>query len=72
MATAIEIQARLDALRALRAEGVRRTKFDQDETEFRSDAELASAIADLERQLAAAEGKSSIRFVPIRSHNGWS
>ncbi|BBF94913.1 phage head-tail joining protein [Blastochloris tepida] len=57
MATLAELQARLDALRALRARGIRRVSYQGQEVEFRSDAEMASAIADLERQVAALSGR---------------
>lgn len=49
-----EMQQQLANLRALRAEGVRKTRFGDDETEYRSDAELAAAIADLETRIATA------------------
>lgn len=48
------LRAQLAELRELRASGIRRSRFGQDETEFRADAELAAAIDDLERRLAAA------------------
>jgi hypothetical protein len=57
VATLAELQARLDALRALRARGIRRVSYQGQEVEFRSDAEMASAIADLERQVAALSGR---------------
>lgn len=54
MADAAELAARLEALRKARASGVRKVKHGEREMEYRSDAELAAAIADLERQVAAA------------------
>mgnify|MGYP002619892389 CR=1 FL=1 len=54
MATVQDITARLEALRATRASGQRKMKHGDREIEYRSDAEIAAAIADLERQLADA------------------
>lgn len=53
MADAAELQARLDALRACRATGalIVRTADGRSVT-YRSDKELAAAIADLEKQIA--------------------
>ncbi|MBS7544369.1 phage head-tail joining protein [Ancylobacter oerskovii] len=54
MADAVTLQQRLEKLREARASGVRRVRYsDGREHEYRSDAELASAIADIERQLSA-------------------
>lgn len=72
MATAAELQARLEKLREVRANGVRTTRFGEDEVTFRSDAELAAAIADLERQLAeTTTGRTLPRIINIRSNKGW-
>ena len=60
MATVQELQAQLDALRAVRAGGEKRIRYrgpnSEQEVEFKSDAELAAAIFDLERQINAAQG----------------
>lgn len=53
MAELAQLTARLEALRAARASGVRKLKHADREIEYRSDSEIASAIADLERQVAA-------------------
>lgn len=71
MADAITLQARLEKLRSLRADGVRTARFGEDEVTFRSDAELAVAIADLEGQIAAGAGRTLPRFINIRTKNGW-
>lgn len=52
---------RLEALRKARASGVRRVEFEARNgvrrlVEYRSDSELAAAIADLERQIAKLRG----------------
>lgn len=65
------LRQRLEELRELRASGVRSARFGEDETEFRTDAELASAIADLERQLANLAGRSTIQFVNFRNNRGY-
>ena len=57
MATQEELQARLDKLRLKRATGIRATESDGDRVEYRTDSELAAAIADLERQLAATSSQ---------------
>jgi len=54
------LQQRLEALRDARAQGASRisvqTPLGRREVEYRTDADLAAAIADVERQLAAAQG----------------
>lgn len=55
-----ELRSRLDALRAIRAKGAKVVTFRSGATEhrveFQTDAELAAAIDDLERQVVAANG----------------
>lgn len=64
MADAAAILVRLEALRELRATGTKRTRIEDEEVEFKTDAEMRAAIADLENQLAALGGRRSrtIRF----------
>lgn len=64
MTAVADMQAQLEELRSLRAQGVRKARFGDDETEFRSDAELASAIADLERRIAAETAPRSRMIYP--------
>lgn len=66
MAALAELQSQLDALRAMRAGGVRRLRMGEREIEHRSDTELAAAIADLERQIAAL---STGRVTTVRIHS---
>ena len=47
------------------ANGVERT------VEFRNDAEMRVALADIERRLGAAEGRSSVNVVNITSQKGF-
>lgn len=57
MSTLAELQGQLDRLLQARATGVARVEFVSGETrrvvEYKSDADLAAAIADLERRIAA-------------------
>lgn len=53
MASLSDLQTRLEALRATRAGGALKVREGEREVTFRSDTELAGAIADLERQIAA-------------------
>lgn len=57
MATVEELTARLEALRTQRASGTRAAEYGDRRVEFQSDAAMAAAIADLERQIAAASGQ---------------
>jgi hypothetical protein len=70
MATLAEMTDRLDRLRALRATGRRAVESEGEKVEFRSDAELAAAITDLERQIAAQAGRPPARVVYINSSKG--
>jgi hypothetical protein len=70
MATLDEIQARLARLREIRSSGIRSTEFPETgRLEFRTDAELASAIADLERQIARL-GSAPVRMVRFSTSKG--
>ncbi|PZU95560.1 MAG: hypothetical protein DI527_00700 [Chelatococcus sp.] len=51
MATREEIIAQIADLREVRASGIKRTKRDSREVEYRTDADLARAITALEGQL---------------------
>lgn len=52
MATTAELLAQLDNLRAIRASGTREVEFKDHRIQYRTDAELAAAIADLEARTA--------------------
>lgn len=69
MADLVDLDARLANLRALRAKGVRIVEYGEQRVEYRSDAELAAAIADLERQIAATSG-NPVRMVRFASSKG--
>jgi len=54
MADLQTMRAQLDGLLAMRWRGVRETVIEGRRVSYASDAELAAAIADLERRIAAA------------------
>jgi len=66
METLAELQAQLSKIRTARASGAARVEFASGETrrviEYKSDDEMASAIADLERRIAAL---SQRRFTTV-------
>ncbi|PRA57518.1 phage head-tail joining protein [Brucella pituitosa] len=70
MASRAEITARLADLRKLRALGIRSTSYQGETVEYRSDAEIASAIADLERQLAGAD-RVAPRIFNVHGRKGY-
>jgi hypothetical protein len=67
--TVQELQARLEDLRKVRASGLRSAGYDGHQTEYRSDAELAAAIADLERQIAGYS-RQPVRMVYVNASKG--
>lgn len=69
METLSDLQARLDHLRDNRARGAQRVREYEREVTWRSDAELAAAIADLERRIAA-QTRGCIHTVRIFSSKG--
>lgn len=48
-----------------------RSPVSQRDVEFRSDAEMAAAIADLDRRIQSLEGGSPVQIVNIRNARGW-
>jgi hypothetical protein len=70
MATVAELEARLEALRAQRDSAVARVSYDGRSVEYRGTAEIARAIADLERELAALQGKSPLRQIRVYTSKG--
>lgn len=69
MATLAELQAFKTALEAARYSGNRRVRTGSTEIEYRSEAEMAAALADLDRRIAAASG-TTIRQIRIASSKG--
>lgn len=57
-----DLTAWRDTQRALRASGKRSCAYDGRSVSYASDAELAAALADLDRQIAAASGTRITRI----------
>jgi hypothetical protein len=70
MATAAELETRLEALKAQRDSPVARVSYDGRSVEYRGTAEIARAIADLERELHAVQGKTPVRQIRITTSKG--
>ena len=70
MATTSELEARLEALKAQRDSAVARVSYDGRSVEYRGTAEIARAIAGLERELQAAQGTSPVRQIRIYTSKG--
>ena len=64
-----ELETLRDALIRARAQGVRSLLYDGKRVEYQSDAELAAAIADLDRRIAAA-GATAVKTVVFSSRKG--
>ena len=70
MATVTELEVRLEALKAQRDSAVARVSYDGRSVEYRGTAELARAIAELERELQAAQGSTPVRQIRIYTSKG--
>jgi hypothetical protein len=70
MATVTELQARLEALKAQRDSAVARVSYDGRTVEYRGTAEINAAIADLERELGALQGKAPVRQIRVYTSKG--
>ena len=71
MATVAELEARLEALKAQRDSAVARVSYDGRSVEYRGTGEIARAIADLERELQAAQGTALVRQIRIHTAKGY-
>jgi hypothetical protein len=69
MADLASLKAQLEKLRKLRANGISSYTIKDRSMTYRSDRELASAIADLEAKITAQE-RGVVRKVRIRSGKG--
>jgi len=63
-----QLTAWRDALMAARYQGVRTVEYDGKRVTYASDAEMAAALADLNRQIAGATDRISV--VRIQSSKG--
>ena len=70
MATVAELEARLEALRAQRDSAVAPVSYDGRSVEYRGTVEIARAIAELERELAALAGKAPVRQIRVYTSTG--
>jgi hypothetical protein len=70
MATVSELEARLEALKAQRDSAVARVSYDGRMVEYRGAAEIARAIAELERELQAMQGSTPVRQIRIYTSKG--
>ena len=70
MATITELQSRREALAASRSSGVARVSYDGKTVEYRSLAEIDRAIEQLDRDIAAAEGRRVIRHLRVTTDKG--
>lgn len=69
MADLASLTAELNRLNDIRRRGVRSYEIGNRRLEYRSDADLASAIADVERRISALTG-GEIRMVRFSSSKG--
>ena len=70
MAPPAELRDRLENLRSIRASAEREVQFGDERVVYRSDEEIAAAIDDLERQIAAASGARPLRMVRFSTSKG--
>jgi hypothetical protein len=70
MPTIADLKARREALAAARASGVARVSYDGRTVEYRSLAEIERALEQLDREIAAAEGRPIVRHLRVMSDKG--
>ena len=70
MTMELELKSRLEVLKAQRDSALARVSYDGRTVEYRGTAEIARAIADLERELAALEGKAPVRQIRVYTSKG--
>ena len=66
-----ELQQLRDDLVRARAKGVRRVRINGEEVEYKTDAEMADAIRNLEQRIARAAGTTRRRVFNPETGNGW-
>ena len=71
MTTIPEVEARLETLKAQRDSAVARVSYDGRSVEYRGTAEIARAIAELERELQALHGKAPVRQIRVYTDKGY-
>jgi hypothetical protein len=70
MATVAELETRLEALKAQRDSAVARVAYDGRSVDYRGTAEIARAIAELERELQALQGKPPVPQIRVYTSKG--
>ena len=70
MATITELKSRREALSASRSSGVARVSYDGKTVEYRSLAEIERAIEQIDRDIAALEGRRIVRHVRVTTSKG--
>ena len=70
MATITELKPRREALSASRSSGVARVSYDGKTVEYRSLAEIERAIEQIDRDIAAMEGRRIVRHVRVTTSKG--
>jgi hypothetical protein len=70
MATIPELEARLETLKVQRDSAVARVSYDGRSVEYRGTAEIARAIAELERELQALQGNVPVRQIRVYTSKG--
>ncbi len=70
MATITELNTRREALAASRSSGVARVSYDGKTVEYRNLAEIERAIEQLDREIAALEGRRIVRHVRVTTSKG--
>lgn len=62
-----QLIAKREALLASRADGILSARFGEDEIRYKSDREMAAAIAALDREIVALQGRRVTTFLPTFS-----
>ncbi|MBE7183836.1 MAG: hypothetical protein INR68_05475 [Methylobacterium mesophilicum] len=70
MTSVSELKSCREVLAAQRASGVARVSYDGRAVEYRSMAEIDAALQSLDREIAAAEGRSVLRQVRVFTTKG--
>lgn len=70
MATLDELIAQRDKLEQARNSGKRRVRIGQSEIEYKTDSEMASALAALNSQIRALQGKKRFGFTYVSCSKG--
>ena len=70
MTTVAELETRLEALKAHRDSAVARVSYEGRSVEYRGTAEIAHAIAELERELQALQGNPPVRRIRVYTSKG--